>query len=296
VTATPDVLRALGALSEPPGPAHGRLADGLGLPARPRRMDYADVFLLQTYPYASIYVGAEGMIGGAAGDRVAGFWRAIGLTPPAEPDHLAALLGLMASLGDAARRERAPARRALLHEARRALLWEHLLSWVVPFARKVAAVTDGAYRAWAGLLGETLLAEADELGTPDALPLHLREAPQLPGADQGGDAFVRALLAPVRSGLILTRSDLVRAARELGIGLRIGERSFALRAMLDQDAPAVLDWLGSSAGDWARYHGRTEGSLGDVARFWRGRAEATRDVLRSAAGDLVPSGGGTGGR
>jgi hypothetical protein len=279
VTATPEVLRALGALCEPPGSAHDRLADALGLPARPTPSEYAGTFLFQAYPYASVYVGPEGMVGGAAGDRVAGFWRALGYTPPAEPDHLAALLGLCATLAEAGEREPQPARRALLVEGRRALLWEHLLSWVVPFADTVSRIAGDAYGAWARLLREALLAEAAELGGPDRLPLHLREAPSLPDGGEGRDALVRGLLAPVRSGLIVTRSDLGAAARDLGLGLRAGERSYALRALLDQDAPAVLDWFGRAAGTWALRHRAAERDLGPVAGFWRARAEATRDLV-----------------
>ena len=36
------------------------------------------------------------MLGGEARDRIAGFWRALGLVPPPEPDHLAVMLGLYA--------------------------------------------------------------------------------------------------------------------------------------------------------------------------------------------------------
>ncbi|HAC46500.1 MAG TPA: hypothetical protein DCF65_10605, partial [Chloroflexi bacterium] len=85
---------------------------------------------LQLWPYASIYVGAEGKLGGEARDRVAGFWRALHLTPPAEPDHLAALLGLYATLADMEAAEQDPARRQLRRSSRQALLWEHLLSWL----------------------------------------------------------------------------------------------------------------------------------------------------------------------
>ena len=59
-----------------------------------------------------VYLGAEGMLGGAARDRVAGFWRALGLVPPAEPDHLAALLGLAAALADASATSASPRRAA----------------------------------------------------------------------------------------------------------------------------------------------------------------------------------------
>ncbi len=161
--------------------------------------------MLDLPPYASIYLGAEGMLGGDARDRVAGFWRALGLVPPAEPDHLAALLGLAAALADAERDEPEPARALLWREARRALLAEHLLPWTGAYLHKLAAVAPPAYAAWGALLGRTLAAEEGALGAPATLPLHLREAPALEPPERiGGRAFVDALLAPVRSGMILT--------------------------------------------------------------------------------------------
>src|SRR6266545_2894193 len=97
VHAGADLFRALGALCEAPQPEHAAVARALGL-APPRAVDFAGVFMLQVYPYASVHLGDEGMLGGEAGDRVAGFWRALRLVPPAEPDHLASLLGLYAAL------------------------------------------------------------------------------------------------------------------------------------------------------------------------------------------------------
>ncbi len=273
-----ELLRALGVLCEPHDPAHARVAATLGLPAA-RPEESTALFVFDLPPYASMYVGAEGMLGGAARDRVAGFWRALGLVPPPEPDHLAALLGLAAALADAERDEREPARAVLWREARRALLAEHLLPWTGAYLYKLAAVASPAYVAWGALLGRTLAAEVEVLGAPAILALHLREAPALePPEHAGGGAFVDALLTPVRSGMILARPDLARAARELGLGLRIGERRFVLRALLGQDAPAALDWLAAEAGRWAERPGG-----GAIAGFWRERAHAAGALLRSAA-------------
>ena len=64
---------------------------------------------------------------------------------------------------------------------------------------------------------------------PHYLPAALREAPPL--ADprtEGGQAFIASLLAPVRSGVILLRDDLVRLGEDTGLACRAGER--ALRA------------------------------------------------------------------
>src|SRR6266536_3343848 len=159
--ATPELLRALGVLCEPPEPTHARIAEALCLPGRIDAADHTELFGFQLVPYASVYLGAEGMLGGEAADRVAGFWRALRLTPPPEPDHLAALLGLYATIGEAER----------------------------------------------------------------------------------------------------------------------GERAFALRSMLSQDAGATLAWLADEAAGWAARHRRTEAVLGEIGRHWRERAEATRALL-----------------
>jgi TorA maturation chaperone TorD len=277
--ATPELLRALGVLCEPPEPAHERVAEALCLPVRTDAADHTELFAFQLVPYASVYLGAEGMLGGEAADRVAGFWRALRLDPPPEPDHLAALLGLYAILGEAEESERDPVRRTLFRQARRALLWEHLLTWAVSYARAVAASAPPFHAAWAGLLERTLLAEAADLEPPPTPPLHLRDAPPLPDCGEDAGSLVAALLAPVRSGLILTRRDLARAAGSLGLGLRMGERAFALRSMLDQDSGATLTWLADEAAGWAARHRRTEPALGEIGRHWRERAEATGALL-----------------
>jgi hypothetical protein len=60
------------------------------------------VFALNCQPYAPVCLAPGGCRGGEGTGRDAGFWRATGIPPPAEPDHLAALPGLYAALGEAA--------------------------------------------------------------------------------------------------------------------------------------------------------------------------------------------------
>ena len=276
-----ELLRALAALSEPPGAGHARIAAALDLPA-PSAADHTDLFGLQLVPYASVHLGAEGMIGGEARDRIAGFWRALGLVPPAEPDHLAALLGLYAALADDERAQSAGARAALRRQARAALLHEHLLSWLDPWLAKLAGIAPPAYAAWGELLADALRAEAAALldgGEP--LPAHLRAAPPLaPPERTGGQAFLDALLAPARSGLVLVRDDLARAARELGLGARIAERRYVLRHLLAQDPARTLGWLQDEAERAARRPPAVAGPA--TAAHWKDRAAATADVLGAA--------------
>jgi TorA maturation chaperone TorD len=279
-----ELLRALAVLAEPPRPETDRLAALLGLVRAPSPEDYARLFLFELYPFASVYLGAEGMLGGEARDRVAGFWRALGEDPPAEPDHLAVLLALYARLLELEATEPDAARRAAAGRARAALLWEHLLSWLPIYLDALSELASAPYDAWGRLLTETLEREARSVPAPPRLPLHLREAPALADPEgTDGDDFLTALLAPVRSGMVLTRADVARAARNLGLGLRAGERLYSLRAMAEQDPGPLFQWLEAEAVRWRARHERRIPTLGAVAGFWAERARRTEAALRAAA-------------
>lgn len=271
---------------EPPErPGVARVAEALELGAVPEASAYTNLFVFQLYPYASVYVGAEGMLGGEARDRVAGFLSALGHTVPAEPDHLALLLGTYAELCEAER-----AGGARVRGARRALLWEHLLSWLPVYLDKVERIAPRFYRRWAETLRAALDAEAVELGTQNALPLHLREAPALADPRESApEEFLQTLLAPARSGLILVRDDLARAARELGTGVRAGERLFALRSLMGQDTAGMLSWLAREAEDWHALHQQRRAAHGTLAEWWAERADATARLLRELSADADES-------
>ncbi|MFQ5689416.1 MAG: molecular chaperone [Gemmatimonadota bacterium] len=256
------------------------MADLLELGEAPHEAEYADLFVFQLYPYASVYLGSEGMLGGEARDRIAGFWRALRLNPPNEPDHLAVLLSFYAGLCEA-ERAAAPAEAEAWRRARKAFLWEHLWSWLEIYLTRVREVASPFYRRWAETLRGALAEETGWPGPP-RLPLHLREAtPVSDPRRQGLKPFLQSLLSPVRSGMILVRQDLVRAGRALELGVRVGERRFALEFLLAQDARGMLAWLAAEAARQAA------GSGGDdpVSRFWRERARGTARLLQELAGE-----------
>ncbi|HKQ51555.1 MAG TPA: molecular chaperone TorD family protein [Pyrinomonadaceae bacterium] len=271
-----ELLRALAVLAEPPTEGTRRVAGVLGLGELAGADEYTELFVFQLYPYASVYVGREGMLGGEARDRVGGFWRALGQVPPAEADHLSVMLALYARLCELEEEEGANWR-----VARRAFLWEHVLSWLPVYLTKVAEIAPPFYQRWGEVLMRAALAEIEAVGRQGALPLHLREAGRLidPRAGEEGADFWQSLLAPVRSGMILTRADLRRAARDLGCGLRMGERKFVLKSLAAQDAEGTFDWLIAEAGLWEKRHRAFEQALGAVAGFWAAQAEAARGLL-----------------
>jgi hypothetical protein len=222
------------------------------------------------------------MLGGEARDRVAGFWRAVGRTPPTEPDHLAMLLGLYGSLveeeGDGAEEAGGAPNEALARHAREALVREHLIPWIFPYLLKVEQVGGAFHRGWARLLRQALEEEAEGLDPSADLPAHLAEAPAEPL-----DSLNDQVLTPVRSGLILTRADLARASRERGLPLRIGERRYALRNMLQAAPTETVDWLRDEAEGWVARHGRWARVGGTSATFWGERARQTGAHLEALA-------------
>lgn len=284
-----ELIRALAVLVEPPTSEQRTLARLLGLGGEPTPSAYSDVFLFQLYPYASVHLGMEGMMGGAARERIAGFWRAVGQEPPAEPDHLAALLGLYTTLAEAEARARGAEAR-LVGRSRVALLHEHLAPWVFAFLTRVEEIAGGVYGEWATLLADVLRMEAlrAKLQRAERLPVHMTEATPLPDPRiEGGDGFLSGLLAPARSGVLLTRADLARLAGRLELGLRAGERRYALEHLLAQAPGPVLRALASESARQAHHHRARRGWLGPIATAWATTATGTVRLLEALAEDVA---------
>ncbi|MDH5759413.1 MAG: molecular chaperone TorD family protein [Gemmatimonadota bacterium] len=285
-SATPaELVRALAVLTEPPSPDHARVAEALGFGEIPGSSVYTEVFLFQLFPFASVYLGEEGMLGGEAGSRIAGFWSAVGHQPPPEPDHLGALLGLYAALADAEGARGDAPRGVLAGQARRVLLHEHLAPWLFAYLSKVEALAGPFYARWASVLGAVVRREVEgEAPFDQDLPAHLREAAPLPDPRTEGSApFLDGLVAFVRTGMILTRADLTRLARTHELGMRMGERRYILEHLLAQDAVTVFRALAEEAGEWTFRHEERVPLLGSTARFFADRATRTAALLTSLA-------------
>lgn len=275
-----EIFRALALFAEPVRATHAHVAEALELGALPAESEYTETFIFQLYPYASVYLGGEGMMGGEARDAVAGFWRALNLTPPAEPDHLAVMLALYAELAGREGEASDERARAALHQARKAFLHEHLLSWLHVYLRKLQEVAAPFYQRWSETLKRALLEELEEVGQSQQLPLHLRDSLSLrdPREDEW-EEFLQSLLAPARSGMILTRADLMRAAQSLGLALRMGERKFILRSLFHQNAKEVLRWLREEAARWQEIHRQEQEALGTIAAAWLEKSRASVKLL-----------------
>ena len=272
-TARWELLRALGAAVLTPPPANQAVCAALGLPEQ-SAADHTAALVLGLPPFAAIYAGPEGKLGGEGLDRVAGFWRALGIRPPEDADHLGVLLMLYAELGQA-EEAAGPGRCGRLAVARAALFDEHLWSWAPAYLTALADLGIESVAGWARLAAEALSHERSLVEAPDRLPLALRSAPDGPTASAAD--LLDAVVTPVRSGIIVAQRDLQRCAADLGVGFRRGERRFAAKALLEQEPAGAFGWLAEFARGWAVRHA----SLGDgpVADWWAGRAARFADVL-----------------
>ena len=281
-----ELFRALGAVAGDPADARTACA-ALGW-AGPDNAEHTEVFVLNCPPYAAVYLGAEGGLGGDAADRAAGFWRAIGLDAargagppgrPARPVRIARRGG----------RRRPPAATAdALTRACQALFWEHLWPWLPGYLDAVADLRAPGLAPWARLARRALLAERG--AHPGGwLPLALRAAPEPGPAPDNLDPLLDLLITPVRSGFILTRRSLAAGVKVAGAGYRIGERRFTLRALLEQDPAGTVSWLAARpragpGGTPPRLPGRTAARGGDIVQaWWARRAGHTARILAMTA-------------
>lgn len=276
-----ELLRALGAVTLVSPPDTDHLAEALGL-APWSGVDHTRALVLGLPPHAAIYLGPEGKLGGEGADRVAGVWRALGMVPPADADHLGSILALYSELGDAAGVVDSEAARRELGRIRATVLWEHLWPWVPAYLDAVSE-TEAPLRPWAQLLDRALRREAEVTPGASVLPLALRAAPPPLDADTPYPDLLDALVAPVRCGFLLTHADLAAAAHALDVGLRRGERRFVLDAMLQQDAAGGLRWLAAHARRWADRHRRRPPVTADPSAWWASRAAATAALLADMA-------------
>jgi hypothetical protein len=284
-----ELIRSLGAAVLTPPPGNAALWAALDLPV-PTGVEHTDAFVLSAQPHAAIHLGPEGKLGGEGLDRVAGFWRVLGLPAPADADHLGALLMLYAELVEAEQNASDERGRARLHRVRATLFHEHIWSWLPGYLLAVTELGIASVAAWASLTGQALRAEYTRLGVAEMLPLALRVAPQGMTAADTLDETLDALVAPIRCGVVLTYRDLARCAQHVGVGLRRGERRFALRAMLEQDATGTLGWLAARARWWSRRSAsQAQPTTNDPCAWWARRAADTAAVLEALVADGTES-------
>ena len=203
---------------------------------------YADLFLLNVYPYGTAFTDPSGELNGPAAAQAARHYEEKGFRPPelfevGAPDHVGLGLAFLDHL------ER--------HGEKDAGFSCSFLEWV-PIACLAVEREPSAhpfYRAVAVATRQRLMEDLPELlPVPDSANPEEEE-------EVGLSQIVRFLLAPARSGLFLSRAKLGQLARAAGMRLPFGSRFDVARALFQTAGEngkvgTVLDLLGEDLAAW----------------------------------------------
>lgn len=211
-------------LNEPDADLVTLAATRLGLPlADPAELAaaYTDLFLLNVYPYGTVFTSVNGELNGPEAEHLAALYGAQGyqpanLTEIGAPDHLGACLGFAA------------------HLAERAIepgdFAAYLVEWgpVCCLAVEREPYAHHFYQAVAEVTGQWLLGNyAWATRTPqghELPPITLGTVSDTAPDETSLRDVVRFFLAPARCGVFLSRARLGHLAKGFGIRLPFGSR------------------------------------------------------------------------
>ncbi len=213
-----DAIADLPALSEgwPDGDADARAA-----------LHHA-VFGLQTFPYESVFVSEDGLLGGAAPEAVVAAYAESGLPArprDVEPDHLAVELSNLAWLAAAeadALADALPDEAARVRAVAARFLHTHLLRWLPMLAV--------ALRPWPW--HATVAELAVELALTQTEPPRWALPPEPPPPLSPPRRCAGWWTVPARAGFLLTAHAIDRLSADLGIPRGFGSRTDRLENLL----------------------------------------------------------------
>lgn len=199
------------------------------------------LFEFNVYPYASVYLDPSGMLNAPWSGFVTGVYRALELDISLEaglaaPDHLSAQLEALAILLE--REEDAPpAIIGAARHAQRTFLAEHVLPWLPAFHFAIQRLDGGLYIRLSTLALELATEHLNTLLATNNAPHFSFPKPDDTGEEKRARDELTKFFLPARSGMFLSREDVMRLGRSLDLPVRFAERSF----MLEQLALAAAD-------------------------------------------------------
>ena len=243
---------------------------------------YTELFLLNVYPYASVFLDPDGEMNGARAQEMRGVYEQYGYAPGAlqevgAADHVGLMLGLLAQAG---------------HDGHSIL--PYLLDWTPALCLAVERepAAHPFYRAMASETRRALLEQRTVLNLPPPSPSHSHAAElELESVEASEEVSLRAivhrLLCPARSGVFLSRARLGAWARDLGVPLPFAGRFDVGLSLFEAagamgHAPRLVDGLIAELEEWdATYAAWAGAGWGDDAVAWRARVRSTACMLAS---------------
>lgn len=211
--------------------------------------DLYQLFIKELPPFASIYLSSDGNLGGSSRATIAGYFTALDIPIPSDPDHISALLVLLAQIlesqlivsskllgqGDDANISKLDS----ICRARDVLLNEHILSWLPAYLLRARQVGPSSLLGWVNYCTDLIYLLANENGFE--FTDSQRFEPRREGLSS--NEIVSWTTSPFLSGLIITYHDLEVVASKLNVSIRAGRKRFILEDLLSATGFDAIEQL-----------------------------------------------------
>jgi len=251
------------------------------------------VFGLNVYPYAGVFLGADGLMGGTEAEASAAFYARVKWDAPShDADHIGMQLGVLAWLTGAeadALADGKPGQQARIQALRRDVLDRRVLTWLPMLARAVASQESRVYERVIGLALDLAAEDRAELGEGESRPAFVLPTPPDVLADPKTSLrdIASVLMTPAWAGVYLSREDVGRLARRHHLPSGFTDRKTLLhnvfRAAVDYGVfAALIADLCQTVTGWGDYFHQQANNpvLQAGCLVWARQTERTLDLLR----------------
>lgn len=252
------------------------------------------LFHFNLFPYESIFLGSNGLVGGEITQKVTLHYARAGFAAgsnDASPDHISVELAYFAFLtgveADAAASEDGITAVHYQH-LQKQFLPAHLLRWLPPLVQAISAQSFPFFHTLAKLTLDVVADHWLALGQEQTVEWRLPDLPDLLNDKKTGLKQIAHFLAtPGYSGIYLNRDDVGRLARQQQIPHGFGGRTQMLSnwlktAVTYDQFPATLDILRQLISRWDAGYQALAADQPALAPFitpWRQRCRHARHLL-----------------
>jgi TorA maturation chaperone TorD len=260
-------------------------------------VDHYRVFGINVYPYASVFLSADGLKGGAEAEASTAFYARVGwATQTNEPDHIAVQLGVLGWLAGAeleALEDGKASQVARIQALRRQFLDERVLTWLPSLYLATAGQKSFVYAEVVRLALELVAEDRAVLARNDLMQAShpvfaLPAAPDLLVDPKTGlRDIAEYLMTPALSGLFFSRDEVIRLAGRHGLPTGFADRKTLLHNVLRGAVnygvfPVLIADLCAEAQRWGshlRELGQKHPTLSAGCLVWARRVDKTLETL-----------------
>lgn len=257
--------------------------------------DHQHLFGFNVFPYASVFLDPDGLLGGPVAEAVGLHFRTAGFDIDLNQEgadhvgHTLAFLGFLAAAEADAWEDNRPDEAARMQAHARRFIDAHLLPWLPAFVEALQRQQVPFYPHLAGLTEALVLDHRALLGSTVEAVHALAPPPALLDDEKTGLKDIAAYLAtPPWSGFFLSRDDIGRLGRAENLPRGFGDRRLMLGNLLraaaeyDRIEPLLAHLLSLTEAARAHYHALATSDLPiakTVAAMWLERLDTTQQLI-----------------